>query len=224
MSRAFRVIVTSAVVVFALSSSSQAITRVGKKLNVIEFYGGYAGPLGTYNGIPIDEFIIEGRQWEFEADEVYGASYYFGLNYGQLFANRFLISAGFRYTRHDLKDTIGNDEMAFMYDFKPNLHQYDLDLNLNYLFTNLHVSGFAPYVGLGMHGGIASATWEGFDSENELTFAMSVNFGAEVKLYTAASGRSFVTLASMNNWNFLSTNDRPKYLHIGGGIKYYFRP
>ena len=69
-----------------------------------------------------------------------------------------------------------------------------------------------------------SIGWDGYDNENDLTLAASLNFGAEVKLHTAASGRSFVALASMNNWNFYAANDRPKYLHIGGGLKYYFRP
>ena len=174
-------------------------------------------------GLPNDPFVLEGRQWEFDAEDVYGDSYYFGLEYGQLIAGHWLGSVGFRFTHHNLRDTIGDERMAFMYDFKPTFNQYDLEVNMNYLLNSLASSVWTPYAGLGLHAGIASVDWDEYDAENDLTFGMNLNFGAEVKLYTAASGKSFVTLASMNNWNFMATNDRPKYLQIGGGVKYYMR-
>ena len=223
MSKVWRIAALMTVAVLFIAASSQAITRVAGRWSVLSVHGGYAKPWGQYDGLPNDPFVLEGRQWEFDAEDVYGDSYCFGLEYGQLIAGHWLGSVGFRFTHHNLKDTIGDERMAFMYDFKPTFNQYDLEVNMNYLLNNLASSVWTPYAGLGLHAGIASVDWDEYDAENDLTFGMNLNFGAEVKLYTAASGKSFVTLASMNNWNFMATNDRPKYLQIGGGVKYYMK-
>ena len=63
-----------------------------------------------------------------------------------------------------------------------------------------------------------------YADENELKFTVSVNFGADIKVWTAPSGRSYVALSSVNSWDLLASGQRPRYLNIGGAIKYYFRP
>ena len=225
MYRFLRLIAVALVIVFAISSTSSAITRVARKLNMMDIYAGGSIPWGTYNGTPGDKFILEGQRYEFDGDQVYDNGFFIGFDYGQLFSEHFLFTVGFCYTHQPLKDTIQNDEVAFFYtEGAPTLHLYDLNVNLNYLFANLYDFPVSPYVGVGIQPGIASTSLEGYYSRNELTFGMSVNFGAEFKIFTAPSGRSFVTLASDNSWNFVGSNDRPKFFNIGGAIRYYFRP
>lgn len=235
MNKITRIFALCLLLIFALGSTSQAITRVARKLYVIDLFSGYGSPVGNYSAIPGDDFYYDGAIHEFPADQVYDGSFHIGIDYGQLWANHLLTQVGFRYVHHNLKDTIGNARDAFYYNTKPKLNQYDLDLNFNYLVTNIYETFGSPYVGLGLHGGITNVSTEGIvvsgeegdivtsSSQNELTFAMSLNFGAEFKVFTAPSGKSFVTLASVNSWDFVSTNDRPKYLNIGGAIRYYFR-
>lgn len=235
MYKSTRILAFCLLLIFAMGSTSQAITRVARKLYMIDIFSGYGSPVGNYDGIPGDDWYYDNSLHEFPADQVYDGSFHIGVDYGQLWANHFLMSVGFRYTHHNLKDTIGNALDAFYYDAKHKLNQYDLDLNLNCLVTDIYETIAAPYFGIGLHGGITNVSADGIivsgdggdivgsASQNELTFAMSVNFGAELKIFTAPSRKSFVTLASVNSWDFVGTSNRPRYLNIGGAIKYYFR-
>jgi hypothetical protein len=223
MNRFTRIAALSLLLMFALGSTSQAITRVAKKLYVVDISSGYGSPVGDYDGIPGDDFVIDGVLYKFPADQVYDGAFWLSTNYGMVFADHLLISAGIRYTHHNLKDTIGNREFAFSYVYPLRLNQWDLDLDFNYQPVSIYESFATPYVGLGFFGGITNISAEGFESRNELTLGARLNFGAELKVFTAPSKKSFVTLASVNSWDFAATNDRPRYLNIGGAIKYYFR-
>jgi hypothetical protein len=215
-------------VAVACNGSADAITKVAKRLNSISFFGGFASPIGTYDGIPGNPFYVDGHVLEAEAKDLFDNAFYLGADYGQLVGGHYYLSVGFRYTGHGLTadtlaDTVGQDILMISFRDGVNLRQYDLDICFHYLLNDLDKAGWSPYAGLAIHPGLTTASARGFDTETELTFGMSLDFGAELKLFESSYGSSFWTLASTNNWNFLGTNDRPRYLHFGGAIKYYFR-
>ena len=104
------------------------------------------------------------------------------------------------------------------------VHLYDFDFNLNYLFANITEFPLAPYAGVGFTGGLTAATAKGYDSESRIEVLARVNFGLEFKFWQSASKRSFLTVASVNSYDFVASGDRPRHLYMGGALKYYFRP
>lgn len=227
MNKITGVVTLCLLLVFALGSTSQAITRVARKLYVFDVYGGYSKPVGSYNGLPgfsdID-FLINNRFVDVSAEDVYEDTYHLGFDIGQLWSEHFMVTFGFRFSDLKVKDTIPlpfDSIIVFREDIR--LRQYDLNFDANYLPLRIAESFWSPYVGVGVGGGISSGSVSGYASENQLTFVARLNFGAEVKFFTAPSGKSFFTLASANSWDFVSSNDRPKHLNIGGAIRYYFR-
>ncbi|MEW6412230.1 MAG: hypothetical protein AB1483_07130 [Candidatus Zixiibacteriota bacterium] len=221
----------TAAICFAASSTSEAaITKVAKRLNVLEFYGGYAHPVGSYDGIDIIDFLdSQDRLVELDADQVYDPGFYFGFNYGQLRSNHILVSLGFRWTHINTLDTFYTDPLVPNYGWAfvpetPTFNLYDLDLNVNYFFLDPSVSVVAPYVGLGAHAGILSVSGDLIETENDLKFAMGLNFGADFTFWKAPGGRSMMALSSVNEWVVAGSIDRPKYLNFGAALKYYFRP
>lgn len=206
--------------------SAFGVTKVERRLTVLEFIVGDAVPLGTQDGVHPIDFIINNSLVDLDADKVYDPSVFFGLKYGQLFGGRVLVSVGLRYTNMNVLDTIdlsidtilvfggGNDKLKW--------GQYDLDLDFNYYLTDFYRSPVAPYVGLGINGGLTRFSSRTFESEYEATIALSANFGFDIKLFGEGK-RSFITLSSVNNWNFVTSGDRPKYLNLGGALKYWFR-
>jgi len=228
MSRIIRPAVLLLALVFAISSFSEAaIRRVAKRWNVIETYGGYSTPIGSYSKVGvIDLWNSDHVLVDVDANRVYDPTFHLGINYGQLRGGHLLYSIGFRYTRVRTPDTFWV-ETSYGYMFDPphsKLNQYDIDFNLNYLTANISKVPIAPYVGLGFHGGITSQTATGYESENWLTFAASLNFGADFKLWGGLKDRSFVTLSSINRVDILGSDQRPRYLNFGVGLKYYFSP
>ncbi|NOY89530.1 MAG: hypothetical protein GXO93_09140 [FCB group bacterium] len=214
--------------IFGIAMSSQAgIVRVAKHLNMIEFYGGYARPVGTYHRIDIIDFLnSQNRIVDLDADKVYDKTFYVGFSYGQLMYNHILYSIGFRYTEIKAKDTFWV-EPNYGWSFtpeKPKFNQYDLDFNLNYFINNPSHSLVSPYFGLGFHGGITAVTGYQIETTTDVTLALGVNFGADFTLWKAPDKRSLVTLSSVNEYQFVASDKRPKYLNLGMAIKYYFRP
>jgi len=199
-------------------TSQAAIVKVAKRLNVIDFFGGYAQPWGDYKRISVLPFISGDSIVELDADQVYDPTYYFGFEYGQLRNDRWLISLGFRWTHINIADNL---------DFtvqRPTLNQYDVDLNLNHYFASPAGSMVAPYAGLSFHGGINSYTGDLLATENEVTLAAGINFGADFTVWNSPSGRSLVALSSVNEWVYAASDERPRYLNFGAALKYYFRP
>ena len=91
--------------VIGSSVSEGAIRRVAKRLNVLEFYGGYSQPFGNYHTIGSIDFVNNiGLLTDIDADRVYDPTVHFGINYGQL-RGHWLYSIGFRYTKIETKDT-----------------------------------------------------------------------------------------------------------------------
>jgi hypothetical protein len=218
MLRQFKIITVLFVLLLMAASSADAIQRVAPKWSLVEIYGGYASPLGTYDnvaGIPFyDQFD---RRIEVDADEVYDPGFYFGFNYGQVRNRHLMMSIGFRYTKANL-----DDELVFTVG-RPKVSIYDLELNLNWQFMNLQHSLWTPYFGLGFHAGLVKQDYRDFADEWETTTDLGLNFGADVKIWSDPSGRAFVTLSSINSWTFVASDERPRSLNIGGGIKYFFK-
>lgn len=215
--------------IFAYNSSSYAIQRVAPKLGVLEFRGGYAMPLGDYNGIPGLDFVFDDTELvSFDADNVFNEGFALGISYGQIAGGHWLMSIGLDYARNKIKNPILQDignfqySMAFLDD--QTYQQYDLSLRGAYLFNNLAHTFWSPFFGLGASAGLSSTSSPGYQTESEFDFGLSLDFGLDYKLWKAAGNRSFVTLSSINSWNFVATGDRISYLQVGGGIKYYFKP
>jgi hypothetical protein len=219
-------------------AADAGIKKVAKRLSMIDFYAGGSIISGKYQGLGLDhwnDFFEKGfPSPSIDGSDIYKSTFHFGIDYGQLRNDHFLFTIGFRYTRVQVKDSINIPFDDPKYDYALmdvddfiDIHLYDIDFNLNYFFTNAQHSLLAPYVGLGLKGGFMSKDPEsagGYADENELKFTVSANFGADIKVWTAPSGRSHVALSSVNSWDLLASGQRPRYLNIGGAIKYYFRP
>ena len=126
---------------------------------------------------------------------------------------------GFRFTDHNVKDIFAEIPAQDI-----TYRQYDLEFNVNYLLNNLARTFWSPYVGIGAQAGFTSLSEKGADDQSDLKFALSLNFGVDFKIWGEPKNRSFVTLSSINSLNFLGSDNRPQYLNIGGGLRYYFRP
>ena len=218
------IIVAAALALLPIENVS-AITRTTRTLNFVEFYAGSSMPQGTYTGLPDYNFIINGSLVDVDAKDVYDNSFHFGLSYGQLRGPHLLYSLGFKYTRHNVKNIIPiSVDTVVLVDSSTNYNQFDLDFNLNYMITDITKSPFAPYVGIGVQAGLLSISGGGFQSQNEVMLGLRLNFGADFKIWSAKDGTSLLTLSSLNSYDFYGSNQKPKYLNLGVGLRYYFRP
>jgi hypothetical protein len=215
--------------VFLGASSALAIVRTAPRWSFTEFYVSYASPLGTYDGMPTYDFDLAdgGGLVEFDASDIYDPTYAIGFGFGQIRDGHVAYSLGFKYTAHELlAEEVyyeGESVIRSLADTDVKMHQFDLLLNINYYLTDMNVSTFAPYIGVGLHGGITRVDWYLFEDENDANVALSANFGFDVKLSPADQNRSYWALASANQVNLVASGNRPRYLHIGGAIKYYFK-
>ena len=211
-----------------ISSDALGISRVARRLNLMEIYGGVGMPSGEYDGFPGLPFEINSRRADAKADDIYGSAFHFGITYGQLRNRHILVSVGFQFTENAVEDAIPLSLDTMLFIFTPwdgfKIRQYDLTFNLNYFLLDLNEQSWSPYFGIGFQAGIASLSFDDFPTENEFTTSLGFNFGADLRLWQDPGERSMVTLSSINTWNFVTSNDRPAYLQIGGGIRYWFRP
>lgn len=199
-------------------SADAAIRRVPARYNMISFFGGYSTPHGEYDEIgPLPLTDVEGNLVEVEADLLFEDSWHLGFQYGTFWNQHFLLTLGFRYTSVNLNEEI------FVNADDIDVGQYDLDINLDLYPIDITQMAFSPYIGAGLRAGFTSVGGEGFESESDLNVAASVNFGADLKLFSSADGKSFATIASVNDYTFAASSDRPKHLNIGGAIRYWFR-
>ena len=225
MAKTIRLLTLIALLVLVTASGTMAVTRVAKTMHVVDFYAGTGTVVGAYSGIPSQDFLINNRLVDVDGEDLYDDPFSFAFGYGQVYRGKMFMAVKFRYTSHELMDTI-----PLLFDtilvFNPGLklRQYDLVLDINYQPLDLSESVITPFGGLGIQAGLTSESLTGFDTESQLNLALSLNFGAEVKLFTSPSKRSYLTVASANRWDFLATGDRPKYLNFGGALRYYFRP
>jgi hypothetical protein len=195
-----------------------ALVRVPKRYNYLTFFGGYSSPIGEYDGVGDLDFSRFGTDVSVDGSDAYDATYHFGFNYGQLRNNHIAFGIGFRYT--DVPHSIHELEVDIVLIEDVIIRQYDLDLDLNYFPLDLTKEVFSPYVGVGINAGITHLGGDRLESRYYTDIAASVNGGMEFVVGRFTNG--FVTLASINSYTFWNSQNRPKYINIGGGLKYYF--
>ena len=229
MSRLRNSLVLTIVLAIGLGGSASAIQRVAAKVGVLEFRVGYAMPQGDYDGIPGMDFLFDDTELvAFDAERVYKDGFTVGLSYGQILNKHWLISVGLDYTRNKVKNPILQEIGQYQYsiDFleDPTYHQYDLSFRSGYFLNNPVRHAWTPYFGVAALVGVSTVSAPGHETNSELDFGMSLDFGLDFKIWAEPDSRTFVTLSSINSWNFLSTKERVSHLQIGGGIKYFFGP
>jgi hypothetical protein len=217
------------VMIFSFAYPASAIVRVAPSWSFTEIYVQGGSALGSYNGFPTQDFLLDGSTGfaEFDGSDLYENGLSLGIAFGRMRAGRFAFSVGFRYSNSDLTTrpllyTRGGDEWTLQLD-KVTIRQYDVDLNFNIFLLPLTRSMFSPYVGVGASAGFSQADWRDFEDENSANAALNLNFGAELQLNKPGDSRSFFALASTNTWNMVASDDRPRFLYFGGSIKYYFK-
>jgi hypothetical protein len=222
--------ISTIVVVFSLviaATASAGMERVARRYTTMGLLGGYSQPQGEVDGIWDTDFIDEtGRRHDLDADDVYDGSAHFAITYGNLTNRHMWLGFGFRYTDVAVKDTFwADDGQHFWYypDEKPSIGQFDLDINFNYLFTDITQRFYAPYIGAGLRAGFTSFRLHNYNTEAEVNMALALNGGIEFKVYEPPSKSSFVTVVSTNSYDFWATGDRPRYLNFGLALKYYYR-
>lgn len=213
--------------VLTLAGPSMAITRVAPKVNILEFHGGYGMPQGTYDQIIGTDFIFPtGQVADFDAENVYDNGFYFGLSYGRVIGGHWQTTVGFDFVQIGAKDSIAQAGYDYYITFpeKNTLRSYDINLKAVYGLNDLVNSSWSPFLGLGMTGGLSTLSAEGYESESNATYALSVDFGLDAKIWHDVEDRTFVTISSINSYELAGSGDRARLLRIGGGIKYFFRP
>lgn len=230
-----------ALILIISAGSAHSIAKIPARVSVIDISGGYTMITGNYGGFRGDSwneiFANTGTNPSVTGSDIYSPTFHLGFSYGQLRNNHLFYSVGFRYTKIGLEDSTivpftPSPGIIYLEQSDLNLNLYDIDLNFNYYQSNVAVSGWSPYVGLGMRTGFQVLSAEGVDpvsglpyaSETELKFALALNVGLDIKLASAASNRSHFVLSSANSFDFLGSGNRPRYLNLGLALKYYFRP
>ena len=140
------------------------------------------------------------------------------MDIGRLNNDHLYTGFGIRYTKV---------EMDRLVDLSPSnlrFHQFDINMDVNFYPVSPIEEPVTPYFGPGLAFGLTTASARGYDSESQLNLTLNLNFGIDFRVWKAADGRSLLALSSVNSANILSTGDRPKYVNIGGALKYFFRP
>ena len=228
------VTILSFFIISVMAVESQAVTKVARKLNFLSFYAGSSQIHGEYTGLPFLKFNAGGEEIVVDGDEIYDDGFHLGVQYGNLIGKNLSVAIGFRYTRHNLKDTIyvlrdvpfGGDVIDFFYTFdgyELTLSQYDFETDFNYMLTDPVTNIFSPYIGLGLKAGLSNGDFPGFEAENDFTVSLNFNFGADLKVWQSNDKTDFITLSSVNSYDIFSNDNKARYLNIGGALKYYFR-
>lgn len=212
------VLIVASAFLFA-PEDSQAVKKVSRMMNSVEFFGGSASPHGEYNGMVDVDFVDQNDMLvDIDAKDFLDNSLFLGVNYGALLGGRSLLQLGFRFTNHNIDKSV--------IDVGVDYHYFNLDLDWSYkfYFMDLNKSSFSPFIGGSAQTGFTTVNYEGYDTERNFDIVLSANFGADLKVWSSPNGRAYLTLSSTNDYNFTSTNNRPKYLDVGLGLKYFFQP
>ena len=222
MKHAFVLILTLGLISLVPIQNADALTKVARDMNFLTVYAGTSSPVGNQNGIPGDPFIFGPNRYSFDGNDVYDNALYLGFDYGKLISNSISFSVGFRYINHQLKDTIGNETFSFS-DVPPNnINQYDIWAEHQYRLSDIKQVNFTPYVGVSLFTGFTTLDNGGLENQNRVTVAMGALFGAEFKIMENPANKNFMTLVSANSYNFMASGNRPKYLHLGAALRFYF--
>ena len=230
----YGVYVVAALASLLATGSSQAIQKVAPRLEFIDFGGGWTLPTGEYDGTVIGDFTLDGYRYDVDADKVYDEGFHFKFGVGRVQRGHLQTAIGFAYTRHDIRNPIvvrrGDEVVTFSWTYGGTTlvrdlahNQYDLVLNVNWLINDMQYQTWSPFVGLGFQAGLSGVSGEDVETEWDGNVALSLNFGVEIGLWAQRGGETFVSLVSDNSWNFVSSSDRPRYLQLGGLLRYYFK-
>jgi len=209
----------------AAATPAHAIQRVAARFGIMEVRFGYAMPLGTHTGTFVDDFIYEGRLYEANAKDVYKEGVAFGVSFGQTSARNFSLGIGFQYVAHDFRDTaVSKDGTIGFYQAEtPTYRQYDLQFSARYSPLDIKAVPIAPYIGVSISPGLGKADFRSFQDEYQITLSTSLDFGVDLRIWSAPDSRSFLCLSSINSWDFYGSGDRARHLQIGGGLRYFFK-
>lgn len=215
-------------VCISAASTSKAISKADRKMNVLEFQLGGSQPVGERNRIGSGDYEIvfvglDELPFDLDASDIYKPAFYFSLNYGNLVKGQFYYNVGFHYVNLRHEDSLETDGYIYFNLDEINMNVYALDINFNYYLFNPNFSTLTPYIGLGLQSGIMSSSAEGYSNSNDLVYSMGVNIGVDFKIWEEQNGRSYLTIASANQYQFAASDKRPRYFQIGGAIKYFFR-
>ncbi len=205
-----------AIILFLSGSATQAsIEKVPRRFHLFRFYGSWAEVYGSSSETAGGKLRFSSPM---KNSNFLESTWSTGVEYGVLYSRHFLVGFGFRYTPHNTQDWIF-DTYGVTYD----LRQYDLEINLNYIQFDLAVVPFSPYAGLSFQTGIVQFKPRNFATEWSFSSGASVNFGADVTIFKAGNDLSFLTISSDNRYDVWSTEGRPKYLHTGISLNYYYK-
>jgi hypothetical protein len=216
-----RTIAMIGVLVCAASITSWAVTKTPRSLYMFDFHAGYSVPTGSYAG-------IGPANWdgELQSSDLFDPTYHVGIEGGRLWNDHLYMGFGFQYTRINLDDRIDTLFSSGSLFELPELkfHQYDFSFGARFYPGSPAIQSFAPYLGPSLTLGLTSMTAPHYRSETQTTVALNLDFGADFRIWKANDGRSLVTLSSVNSWNVIAGGDRPRFLNIGFGVRYFFRP
>ncbi len=233
MNKSIRIFVILLVLVFVSASSVSAFSKVAARFNVVEFYGSSSQPIGSVDriGIGLQGFVFEDdffQSFDIDAEDVYENSTQIGVSYGRLINDNTLFNVGFSYTDVKHEENFNQIFNGFIYSYYYpkifKIRMYNVDFNLNYYFGSPVKQALTPYAGVGLQTGLLSVSVSNFASESDFVSALSFNFGADLNVWQAPNKMSRLNLSSVNSYQIYASDSRPKYMNIGLGLKYYFRP
>lgn len=229
MSKSIQIIFATTITVILTSSNLFAISKVAARYNVMEFTVSSAQAQGSYDRIGIGTqgivFISNlGQAFDIDAEKLYKNSTSFGLNYGRLINDNTLFNVGFSFIDIKHKEVFSDAVFVYTYPNYFKLRLYNADFNWNYYFMSPVKQTLAPYAGVNFQAGILSASVKGFSSESDFVMATAFNFGLDLTVWKAKNKMSKLALSSVNSYQFYASDSRPKYMTLGLGLKYFFRP
>lgn len=208
--------------VIGSASSANAVVRGARQTGYFEFSVGGSSPIHEYDRLGSFPFFSQNDRPVFlAASDVYDPTFQLGLAFGQLVRDQYTLGVSFRYTNVRIDDYALDqiEDNGYSRDYRYNLYEIGADLNL-YLLPHSKAS-LAPYVGAGLSVGAFSESAPGEDANAELVGDLHLNFGADLAVINEASTGGRMTLSSINSVSIGSLNDRPRYLTIGVGIRYF---
>lgn len=203
--------------IFVTASTTSAVERVARRYNLMEFAIVSASPVGTYDRVGTVDLTNEfGNVAAYDADRVFNSTWGVSLFYGQLRNDIFVGGLGLKYIK--VKHNLLFEETTV------NFHQFDMEITLNVHPFGPAQAIFSPYGGATVDAGMTITDPQGYRTETSLGLGLSGNFGFDFKLWSEKANHSFLTLTSFNTYNLMASSGRPRYLQIGAGLRYWFRP
>ncbi|KAA3633350.1 MAG: hypothetical protein DWP97_09360 [Calditrichaeota bacterium] len=220
-----RLIILSITAILLLSSQVFAIKRVAARYSFVSFEIGSNLPQGNADYTGVGSYRIPSYDYlSLDGSDYYDGAIHFGINYGKTVNSNQQYSIGISFERVNLDESLNYYFTGGIPDFEHRkLSLYGLNFAYNYHFLSPVENSFSPYVGVGFKSGIFVNSLKGFESESEIVYAFGLNFGADIRIMEDKNDRGFLTLSSVNQYQFSGSDSRPKYLTVGGALKYYFR-